>query len=304
MNFRARVAATPYRSKYLWAALLLSGAAPTQATEGGGSSWPMGIENYLMGAIPAPGFYSQVFVGNYLADTLRGNDGRKLAVDLDLRVTTVVPRFIWVSEQQWLGGSPGFHALLPLNDMRINVNGAHDHKRGIGDAHLGPFLGFHHSDKLHTALGVDFVLPTGAEYDKNDAINLGNHYSTVQAVYAVSYIDPQGLNADIRLMHEYNFENPATDYQSGRELHADYALGWGVGNWVLGVGGYAYRQISDDRVDGRRLADNRGRSFAIGPSVQYRNAAGWSLSAKWQGESGVRNRAEGQAYWLKLTVPL
>ena len=113
-------------------------------TEGGLSSWPMGIEIYGMGILPPPGTYGQVFVGNYLADSLRDDAGRK-AADIDLRATTIVPRFVWVTEQQVRGGNLGFHALLPLNDIRLNVkNGPHDHKRGIGDAHLGPVIGFHH----------------------------------------------------------------------------------------------------------------------------------------------------------------
>lgn len=303
------------RALALTSSLLLTAHAPwLQASEGGVSSWPMGIELYGMGILPPPGTYAQVFVGNYLADSLRDDAGRRTA-RIDLRVTSVVPRFVWVTEQQVLGAQLGFHALLPLNDIRLNIqNGPHDHKRGIGDAHLGPVLGFHHSDKFHSALGVDFVLPSGGEYDKNDLINLGNHYYTVQAVYAMTYTDPQGFNADVRLMHDYNFENRATHYQSGRELHADYSLGWGVGNsWVIGVGGHAYQQISDDKCS---VADctaaaqvqasdgHRGRSFSIGPAVQFSSKQGWSLSAKWQDESAVRNRAEGQTYWLKFTSAL
>nr|AGO01126.1 MetA-pathway phenol degradation-like protein [Pseudomonas putida] len=246
---------------------------------------------------------------NYMQETIRrmncDNSGDKLDVGFDLRVTTLVPRFIWVTEQQVLGGTLGFHALVPLNDIRLNLDGQRDHKRGIGDAHLGPVIGFHHSDKLHTAMGVDLILPTGSEYDKDDLVNLGTNFVTLQAIYALTYLDPAGLNVDMRLMHEYNFKNPDTDYKSGRELHADYAVGWGLGNgWVLGVGGYVYKQISDDKLDGHLVADNRGRAFAIGPSVQYSSASGWSLSGKWQDEIGVRNRADGSAFWLKFSVPL
>ncbi len=294
--------------------LLIGSASLAQATEGGISSWPLGIENYGMGILPPPGTYGQLFVGNYLADTVRDNAGKKVA-DIDLRVTTLVPRFIWVTEQQVLGGNLGFHALLPLNDVRLNIkNGPHDHKRGIGDAHLGPVVGFHHSDKFHTAAGVDFVVPTGSEYDKNDLVNLGTNYYTVQAVYAMTYMDPHGFNADVRLMYDYNFENQDTHYQSGRELHADYTLGWGLGNgWVVGVGGHAYKQVSDDQCSASHCAaaalvdasdGNRGSSFSIGPAVQYASKNGWFLSAKWQDESGVRNRTDGQTYWLKFTIAL
>ena len=294
--------------------LLADSTSLVQATEGGVSSWPMGIEIYGMGILPPPGTYGQLFVGNYMADTLRDNAGDKVA-DIDLRVTTLVPRFVWVTDQKILGGDLGFHALLPLNDIRLNIkNGPHDHKRGLGDAHLGPVIGFHHSDKFHTAMGVDFVVPTGGEYDKNDLVNLGTNYYTVQAVYAMTYMDPAGFNADMRLMYDYNFENQDTHYQSGRELHADYTLGWGLGNgWVLGIGGHAYKQVSDDQCSAAHCAaaaavdaadGNRGSSFSIGPAIQYASKDGWSLSAKWQDESGVRNRTDGQTYWLKFTIPL
>lgn len=295
----------PCLKKLVLATALGGCIATTQATENGGSSWPMGIENYQMGILPPPGVYGQLYAGNYTANELRDNSGDKIPVSFDLRVSTLVPRLIWVTDQQVLGGTLGFHALIPLNEIRLNTNGLRDHKRGLGDAHMGPVIGYHHSDKLHTAFGVDVILPTATEYDKDDLVNLGTNFVTLQAIYALTYLDPAGLNVDMRLMHEYNFKNPDTDYKSGRELHADYAVGWGLGNgWVVGVGGYVYKQISDDKLDDHRVADNRGRAFAIGPSVQYTSSAGWSPSGKWQDEMGVRNRADGGAYWLKFSFAL
>ncbi|EPY8539892.1 MULTISPECIES: transporter [Pseudomonas] len=71
---------------------------------------------------------------------------------------------------------------------------------------------------------------------------------------------------------------------------------WGLDNgWVVGVGGHAYKQISDGKQDGHLVGDsNRGSTFSIGPAVQYASKDGWLLSAKWQDESGVRNPPEGQ----------
>jgi hypothetical protein len=295
------------------AACLVFAPANSHATEGGLSSWPMGIEIFGMGVLPPAGTYGQVFVGNYMADSLRDKAGHELA-EIDLRVTTVVPRFVWVTEQKVFGGDLGFHALLPLNDIRLNVKGGeHDHKRGIGDMHLGPVVGFHPSDKLHIATGVDLVVPTGS-YDRDDLVNLGNNYYTLQGVLALTHADPAGFNADVRMMYDYNFANHDTHYQSGQELHLDYTLGWGLNNgWVVGVGGHAYTQISDDQCGFSSCASaaavhdndgNRGRTLSIGPALQYSSRQGWLFSAKWQQESGVRNRSEGEAYWLKFTTAL
>lgn len=293
------------RGLLYWAGLSLSAglAGNAQATEGGGSTYPMGAENYLSGAMPPPGFYAQFYIGHYEADSLRGNDGKKLPVDFRVRANSIAPRLIWVTEQQVLGGSLAFHAIVPLVDLKVEVNDQSQSKQGLGDIIFGPALGYHLSEKLHTLVALDFLAPSG-DYDRHDLANIGRNYWGIEPVFALSYIDPAGLNIDAKIMYDFNLENPATDYRSGQELHVDYALGWGLGNgWVVGVGGYAYRQTTDDRQNGERIEDNKGRAFAIGPSVKYTSDKGWFLTAKWEQETAVRNRAEGDAYWMKLTIP-
>jgi len=282
---------------------LLGLCCGAQASEGGGSSYPMGAENYMSGAMPPPGFYGQLFVNHYEADNLRGNDGKKLPVDFRVRANAITPRLIWVTDQTLLGGSLAMHAIVPLVDLKVSLNGQPQSKQGLGDVIFGTALGFHHSDKLHSIVSLDFIAPTG-RYDRDDLTNIGRNYWVFEPVYALSYVDPDGLNVDAKIMYDFNRKNPDTDYRSGQELHVDYAVGWGLGNgWVLGVGGYMLRQTTDDRQDGHTIEDNKGRAFAIGPSVKYTSKDGWFLTAKWESETQVRNRAQGDAYWLKLTVP-
>ncbi|MGH8381935.1 SphA family protein [Pseudomonas sp.] len=274
-----------------------------QATENGGSSYPMGAENYMSGAMPPPGFYSQFYVGHYEADSLRDNRGDKVPVDFRVRANSVSPRLIWVTEHTVFGGNLGFHAIAPLVDLKVEVNGQSQSKQGLGDMIFGPALGFHHSEKLHSIVALDFIAPTG-EYDRGDLANIGRNYWVIEPVLAISYIDPNGLNIDAKTMYDFNLRNDSTDYLSGQELHVDYAVGWGLGNgWVVGVGGYVLYQTTDDRQNGDRIEDNKGRSIAIGPSVKYSSNTGWFLTAKWEKENQVRNRAEGNAYWMKLTIP-
>ncbi|VVO94187.1 transporter [Pseudomonas silesiensis] len=283
--------------------LLAATSVGVHATEGGGSSYPMGAENYMSGAMPPPGLYAQFFVGHYEADSLRDNSGDKVPVDFRVRADSIAPRLIWVTEQQVFGASLAFHALVPLVDLKVEVNGQSQSKQGLGDIIFGPALGFHHSEKLHSILALDFIAPSG-EYDRGDLANIGRNYWVIEPVLAVSYIDPNGLNIDAKTMYDFNLRNKATDYRSGQELHIDYAVGWGLGNgWVLGVGGYVLQQTTDDRQDGDRIKDNKGRALAFGPSVKYTSDKGWFLTAKWEQESEVRNRAQGNAYRVKLTVP-
>ena len=280
---------------------VVSGGA--QATENGGSSYPMGAENYMSGAMPPPGLYSQFYVGHYEADSLRDNRGDKVPVDFRVRANSIAPRLIWVTEQQVLGGNLAFHAIVPLVDLKVELNGQSQSKQGLGDIIFGPALGFHHSEKLHSIVALDFIAPSG-EYDRGDLANIGRNYWVVEPVVAVSYVDPNGLNVDAKIMYDFNRRNPATDYRSGSELHADYAVGWGLGNgWVVGVGGYVYEQLNDDKQFGVTLPGRKASSFAIGPSLKYDNGKGWFITAKLQRDMAVRNSTQGTAFWLKTSIP-
>jgi len=275
---------------------------PAFATENGGSSYPMGTESWVVGALPPPGLYSQTYLTHYSADELKDNNGNTLPIDFKVDVNCIAERVIWVTGKELLGGNLVFHTIVPLVDVDVSVNGMSDSKQGLGDIFVGAGLGFHHSDKLHTIAALDMIAPTG-RYDADDLANPGRNYWALEAVYAATYIDPEGFNGDIKLMYDYNFENDDTDYRSGQEFHFDYALGWAVTpKLVAGVGGYYYRQVTDDELNGHSLDRTRGQAFAIGPALKY-SGDNWFLNAKWQQESQVKNRAEGDAFWLKLTVP-
>ena len=157
--------------------------------------------------------------------------------------------------------------------------------------------------RLASVLGLDAVLPTGA-YDRTRQANIGRNYLSLQPLGVLTWMDPSGFNGDVKATLNFNRTNSDTNYRSGRELIVDYAAGWGLGNgWVVGVGGYVYRQWSDDKVGGVALAGSRGRSQSIGPSVRYANGKGWLITAKVEKEFGVRNRAQGSQFWLKTTIP-
>ncbi len=284
-------------------ALALVLTTEAQATEGGGSNYPMGAENYLMGALPPPGVYPLIYANRYAADDLMDDSGDSLPIDFRLRANVVAPRLVWVTDKTILGGQLFHAALLPLVDLDVSVNGMKDSNQGVGDLDLTAFaLAYHHSANFHSVAGMDVFVPTG-EYDTGRMANIGRNYWGVQAAYAASWVNPTGWNADIKVMYDYNFENDDTDYQSGQELHFDYSLGYGVSpNWVVGVGGYGYKQTTGDEVNGVDIG-NKGQAFAIGPSIKYDNGQGFFLSMKYQKEMAVENRPEGDAFWIKTIIP-
>ena len=275
------------------------------ATEGGRSIYPVGAESFTCCALPPPGVYGLIYGQHYSADSFRGNDGNEVPIPgFRVRSTAIVPRLVWVTNQQLFGGSVALHGLLPLANLDVRAGGASQSKTGIGDATLGTALGWHLSQNLHTVLGVDVFVPTGA-YKKSDLANIGRNYWAVQPLLGVSYVDPQGFNGDLKIMYTFNTINRDTDYTSGQELIVDYAAGYGIGGgWVVGVGGYLYQQTTDDRQAGNNVPNNKGRAWAIGPSLKYDSGKGWFATLKYEFETGVRNRAQGSALWLRAVFPL
>lgn len=297
------------KKKVAFAAMMLgliSMAGNASATEGGGGIYPNGNESAVVGAMPPPGFYMLAYVGNYTANNFRDNSGNKYGFTFNLRVTSVAPRAIWVTDQTLLGGQLAFHTIVPLlttSTLHTGIKATSDSASGLGDITIGAGLGYHASDKFHYTFGVDINAPTGS-YDKNKVANLGRNYWNLEPVVALTYVQPEGINANLKAMYDFNRTNGATSYKSGQELHADYDLGWGFGNGlVAGVGGYFYQQTTDDVNNGATVANNRGKAMAIGPSITFNNGKGLLISAKIQRESSVVNRPQGQAFKLKATIP-
>jgi hypothetical protein len=280
-------------------------AASAHATEGGGSVYPNGAENFVAGALPPPGIYGIAFVNHYEANRLNDATGKQIGIPgFKVRATAITPRVIWVPGVQVLGGDLVAHMLAPLVEVEASMGGQSQKKSGLGDITMGLGVGHHHGPNLHSIVGLDLTLPTGS-YRSGDLANLGRNYSALEPVVAVSYIDSQGFNGGLRMGYLINRVNKATDYRSGQEFHLDYAAGWGVGNgWVLGLGGYYRKQTQLDRQMGVDLPNSKTSGMAIGPSLKYDSGRGWFLTAKWQFEKNVKNGTQGNALWLRAVVPL
>ncbi len=266
--------------------------------------YPMGNETYMTGALPPPGLYGMVFLRHDGADELKDNSGDKIPVDFKLRADAIAPRLVWVPGAKLFGGDFVAHAILPLVNLKVSLAGTSQTKSGIGDMVFGIGTGYHLSKNLHVIPGIDVFAPTGV-YHKTDLANIGTNHWSIQPLVNVTYVDPGAFNGDIKAMYTYNTRNDATHYKSGQEFHIDYDAGWGLGNgWVLGVGGYAYWQITDDKINGHRVPGNKGRAFAMGPAIKYDSGKGWFVTAKWQKDFGVRNLPEGDAVVIKAVFPL
>ena len=297
------IARSPCAAACLAAALAL--ATPAAATEGGGGHYPNGAEDFMVGALPPPGTYFINYLSWYSADSFRDDSGDKLFDDFDLDVVANTLRLVHVTDYKFLGANWAVHAFLPLVNVDVSRRIAppfdreSDSRFGLGDIIIDPFILGWHGKNWHLITGLDIYVPTGA-YDKNDLANIGRNYWTFEPVVAFTYLSNGGFEVSAKLMYDFNTENNDTNYQSGQEFHMDYTLGYHTGPWSLGIGGYYYQQTTDDELNGRAFLDGfRGRALAIGPQVRY-DYQNMAFTLKYQAETNVENRPDGNSLWFKF----
>jgi len=143
--------------KALMVAVVATTGGAAFATEGGGSTYPNGAENYLVGAMPPPGVYVLEYLSGYSANQLRDNNGNQVPINFNLNVTAASTRLIWVTDQKLFGGQLAFHTIAPLVNVGASVNGAGQTKSGLGDMVFGPGLGYNVSENLHYVVRADEI---------------------------------------------------------------------------------------------------------------------------------------------------
>ncbi|MBR0705303.1 SphA family protein [Bradyrhizobium liaoningense] len=149
-------------------------------------------------------------------------------------------------------------------------------------------------------------IPVGA-YQSDRLANLGLGHWTIDAGGGYTYFDQKtGREASAVLGFTYNFVNPATQYQSGVDMHFD----WGASQfltkqWQVGLVGYAYQQLGCDSGSGDRVGCFRSRVLGVGPQVGYIFPVGdmqGYLNLKAYGEFANENRPAGWNLWLTFNL--
>ena len=285
-----------------------------------GQHYPNGAEDFVVGALPPPGFYVKNYFALIQKDRLYGTlpgvaDDQRAPVDLEVDVNVLVPRFIWVSPMKILGASYGMHLFLPLYwaDAESRALGIDSDDAGLGDIIFSPLiLGWHFSPNFHVIFAEDVYLPTG-DYQKDDVVSqlLSKNHWTFASVVAVTYLY-KGFDFSGRFEYDFNTRNDEYaalgvegDLDPGQEFHFDWALSYAHKEGLrYGLSGYAYWQTTKDEFESSatgKVKGEKGVLYAAGPTIKYwPNQGRFSAVLKHQWEFGAENLPEGQRTWLNL----
>jgi len=298
-----------------------------QAAEAGKGFYLLGSRAHMAGIMPGPGSY-------FANDFYFYDGGANVSVDfpigdlvvqggLDATVAIDLMTGLHVLPGEILGGSLAIGLTLPMGWQEIRgtiqqVGGpgisTKDDDFEVGDPVLVAALGWHDGN-MHWQLGGLLNVPIGS-YDADDLVNLGFNRWAFDLTGSATYLDlATGIEMSGALGFTFNGENLDTGYQTGTELHAEFAASKLFANGMsFGVVGYHYQQLSGDSggTAAQRLliaaTDGfKGRSTAIGPSFGMMLPLGdrmLNMNLRWYHDLEVKYRPEGDAVLFSASVPL
>lgn len=274
------------------------------AVESGSPITPFGVMDFGAGQLPPASELGTVGLrlASYRASELRDDSGRKSAVGAKVAVDSAGLAFVKMTELTLGEARFGWGAVLPYLSMSLDLSvptpggplALSGRNSAQGDVQLIPaILGWTPMPGLYANVQLQLQLPTGS-YDKTRLINAGTNHRTVSPVFAFTWINADGFELSSNMQLNIHSRNPDTDYTSGREYQHEFAVGRHLGPWTVGLGGYHYQQISDDKGAGV-VNGNRARVTALGPAVNFFEL-GSGLPLAWlhvYKEFNARNRAQG-----------
>ncbi len=151
-------------------------------------------------------------------------------------------------------------------------------------------------------------VPVGS-YESQRLSNMGIGHAAVDAGGGYTYDNPTSRRSvSAALGFTYNLMNPDTSYRSGIDSHIGLSAMLPLSKaWRAGLTSYLYYQLTDDSGSGDSCGPCKSRVAAIGPQLNYAfTVAGqqWSANLRGYYEFWARNRLEGYAIFMTLTVPI
>ena len=255
------------------------------AAEAGFSTYGLGGSAFDAGVTPPPGTYL-TFVSGYYEAKIGGDvtlGGITLNVGSKVDFFQSALNGLYVPDQKILGGNLGLSVTVPVGHIDLNAsvtgplgNTFRDETSGwgLGDITTRVQLGWQQGDFAHTAY-LQAVAPSG-RYKVRFEPDIGLNRPGIDTGWAFTWTEKTSkLQFNGTFGVTFNFDNAATDYESGTDFHFEWAIGHELcSGLVVGVAGYDYRQLTGNSGSGPRLGPFEGSVDAIGPALTYTTLVG------------------------------
>jgi hypothetical protein len=310
-------------SSIFGAAFLAFSAGSALAAEGASSFYLLGQRSQGAAVLPPEGLFFSV--PNYLYSGDVGNSedlpfGGSLAFGIDADLFLTLPTAIWVTPVDVLGGDLALTGTFVLGNADLDASSTlaipgvgegtasdSDERWAVGDPAFGAMVGWQ-VEKVNYLLSTSVNVPVG-DYDAGRLSNISLNRWAWDLTGAATWLDPKsGIELSGVAGITFNGENDDTEYETGTEFHFEAAAVYHFSpTFSVGVNGYHYQQLTGDSGAGATLGDFKGRVTGLGPMMSATFMLGpipVAASLQYFSEFNVKNRLEGHAGWLTITIPL
>lgn len=294
------------KTKYIALFTLIS--TQVYAVENGVVAFPVGVHSVLNGLTTQPG---ENRVYNYTAfasaNRINDSDGNKVPVKFKAQIAIEALRLDHGWETRLADFTLSSGIVATILNTSITVGNQESNKFGMGNFTIKPIIFglVNESGTLHQVFSpLDLVIPTGS-YDKDRLANPGFHYYSWQPSYGYTWFPSTNIEVSGTVSAAINSKNKETDYKSGATVHLEQMIGYSISPTIqLGLQGYYYDQLSDDKLDGQVfLNGNRSRAAAIGPQIRYSPKPGAAMALKYQRDVIAENQSQGGKLWFQFSFP-
>jgi hypothetical protein len=277
-------------------------AAPATINAQPSSHYVPGSEGLFAATLPPPGVYLRDYNWFYYADQFNNASGNKVGgPNPKAFIYANVPRLLWITDVQVLGGYLGVDALVPFAYKSLQAGPFDNATFGVSD----PFFEAtwsKHTKQFDFALGFGAWAPT-ENFNPSDPTWAGlGYWGYMFTAGATWYVDEQkkwSISALNR--YEINGQQDDTGITPGQVYTVEGGIGYGVSKIVtLGAIGYYQQQTSVDTGTG--ASGDRDRVSGIGPEISaFFPSITLGVSLRYAYEFLAESRLQGHTVMLTLT---
>ena len=220
-----------------------------------------GTEGLKAATLPPPGLWVRDYNEFYYADQENGPTGSKQATQQAF-VYANVPRLLWITDIQVLGGYLGVDALVPLKYTHLQGGGQ---DFGVGDVFFeGTWSS--HSQHWDFALGVGAWAPTG-DFSMTDHTLPGNGYWTEMLTAGATWYPDDAKKWSLSALNRYEFSQKQedTNITPGQAYTVEGGLSYGISPTVdVGAITYYQQQVTPNS---NSVYPDRNRVARVGPEI-------------------------------------
>ena len=126
---------------------------------------------------------------------------------------------------------------------------------------------------FHWNFALFALAPTG-DYSTTQIANTSLNHWAIMPRLGATYFDPKtGWQLNGVVVYSWNFQNSATDYETGNILNLEGAVVKNFGPFGVGAVGYAMIQTTGDSGSGARLGSFESRVYGVGPILSFTTSA-------------------------------